>query len=95
MPIQRLSFTTRAVLTLFLDNPTTELHGYEVTRRTDVQAGTVYPILRRLARDGWLAVREEERGERTDARPLRLYYRITPRGVAEAKRLVGNRRRLV
>jgi len=43
-------------------------HGYKIS------AGTLYPMLRRMEKDGWIKGREEGRGAR------RRLYRITPKG---------------
>ena len=68
-----------------------ERYGYEIvttlTEQTDgaleVSDGTLYPVLYRLERGGYVAVRWEtpERGV------PRKYYRLTPAGVDELARL--------
>ena len=45
-----------------------ERHGYKIS------AGTLYPLLRAMERDGWIKGRDEEDGAR------RRLYRITPQG---------------
>jgi DNA-binding PadR family transcriptional regulator len=45
-------------------------HGYRMS------AGTLYPMLRSMEKDGWIAGRDEQGGGR------RRFYRITPRGRA-------------
>jgi len=45
-------------------------HGYKIS------AGTLYPMLRKMEKDGWIQGRDEKRGAR------RRLYRITPRGRA-------------
>ncbi|MGQ4334231.1 PadR family transcriptional regulator [Streptomyces hayashii] len=59
------------------------MFGLEVVRLTGLGAGTVYPILRRLERAGWLEARLEQREEEapSDARPPRVYYRIDPKSL--------------
>lgn len=49
-------------------------HGYEIS------PGTLYPLLQRLARHGWLAVTALGRGRRA-----RKDYRLTPKGKAVLK----------
>lgn len=44
-------------------------HGYEIS------PGTLYPLLQRMARHGWLAVNSKGRGARS-----RKDYRLTPKG---------------
>jgi len=48
-------------------------HGYKIS------AGTLYPMLRKMEKDGWIKGREEKGGAR------RRLYRITPQGRAALK----------
>jgi DNA-binding PadR family transcriptional regulator len=59
-------------------------HGFDILDATELQSGTVYPILRRLEDAGLLRSRWEpvERA-RQEQRPPRRYYEITGAG-AEA-----------
>ncbi|WP_336214432.1 PadR family transcriptional regulator [Nonomuraea sp. LPB2021202275-12-8] len=86
----RMTTTTRSVLDALQaaarqDSPT---YGLEICRMTDLGAGTVYPILRRLERIGWVRTFWEE--ESPDARgPRRRMYELTGEGragIAEAQR---------
>ncbi len=43
-------------------------HGYKIS------AGTLYPMLRTMEKDGWIKGREEKSGAH------RRFYRITPKG---------------
>ena len=54
------------------------LHGYELSRRTGVQPGTLYPLLERLADRGLLEAKWEE--NLAAGRPRRHAYRITADG---------------
>ena len=54
-----------------------QLNGLELTE------STVYPVLARLARDGFLAIRTEE----SPSGPNRRYYRLTATGVARLYRI--------
>lgn len=55
------------------------LYGREIALELQMKSGVIYPILRRLDRNG-LVSSEWERG-RPSRRPLRRYYQITPTGV--------------
>jgi PadR family transcriptional regulator PadR len=68
-----------------------EAYGYEIvtklSERTagalEITDGTLYPVLYRLERGGFVTVRWE-----TPQRGVpRKYYRLTPEGIAERKRL--------
>ncbi len=56
-------------------------YGFDISDRTGLQTGTVYPALRRLeslgfVRSSW----ERERIARREQRPARRYYEITRAG---------------
>jgi PadR family transcriptional regulator, regulatory protein PadR len=80
---------TRRVLAALLREPMTWRHGYDLSKETDLQSGTLYPILMRLAQQGLL----EEEWEPSEApgRPLRHIYRLTREGRAAARELAGER----
>ena len=78
---------TIRVLRLLLEEPTAWHYGYEISQRTGLKSGTLYPILIRLADQGWLETRWAE-SER-QGRPARHTYRLTPAGAREASTLVA------
>ncbi|WP_165249749.1 PadR family transcriptional regulator [Paludisphaera soli] len=59
-----------------------EAYGYGIVERLrkieglEFTESTVYPVLARLAREGFLAIRAEP----SPAGPTRRYYRLTPEG---------------
>jgi len=56
-------------------------YGFDVMDATGLPSGTVYPALRRLAKQGCVTASWEEQDVARQAnRPRRRYYRITPRG---------------
>jgi len=58
-------------------------HGFDVMDATGLPSGTVYPILRRLEREGLLDASWEDAAEaRDEQRPPRRYYAITADGEA-------------
>lgn len=77
---------TLRVLCLLLEEPTAWHYGYEISQRTGLLSGTLYPILIRLADQGWLETRwaEPER----QGRPARHTYRLTLVGTRAASTLV-------
>ena len=74
------------VLLAVLDLSSEPLYGYEIAKRLQranagaalFKEGTVYPVLRALAADGFLTSRIEP----SSAGPPRRYYRITREGRA-------------
>jgi DNA-binding PadR family transcriptional regulator len=58
-------------------------HGFDIMDATGLPSGTVYPILRRLDREGLLTSAWEKQSTAQRAqRPPRRYYDITPEGAA-------------
>ena len=56
-------------------------HGFDIMDATGLPSGTVYPILRRLDREGLLASRWEKRATaQREQRPPRRYYALTSAG---------------
>jgi DNA-binding PadR family transcriptional regulator len=56
-------------------------HGFDIMDATGLPSGTVYPILRRLDREGLLAGEwEKAAAAQREQRPPRRYYAITPAG---------------
>ena len=56
-------------------------HGFDIMDATGLPSGTVYPILRRLDREGLLESRWEEHADaQREQRPPRRYYALTSAG---------------
>lgn len=56
-------------------------HGFDIMDATGLPSGTVYPILRRLDREGLLSSEWEKHAvAQREQRPPRRYYDITPMG---------------
>ncbi|TQL02378.1 PadR family transcriptional regulator [Cellulomonas sp. SLBN-39] len=66
-----------------------DVWGLRVVKLSQRPAGTVYPVLERLERAGWLT----SDWEQDDARPgpRRRLYRFTPDGAAAALEIVTSR----
>src|SRR5919198_559113 len=72
---------TIAVVLALADNPSGRSHGYHLCRQLGLKAGTVYPILRRLAERGQRG--QVETAWETDppsGRPTRHLYRLSGKG---------------
>lgn len=79
------STATRLVFQAFLDSPSDETYGFELSEATDLPSGTIYPILRRLEDEGLIKSHWAEVDTGTQRR-RRRYYRLTGEGrrVAQA-----------
>ena len=79
----RLTGTTADVLKVLLaTTPDHPAWGLRICQEAGLGSGTVYPILERLLRAGWITSRREE-GEHP-GRPARTYYDLTGAGRARA-----------
>jgi len=59
------------------------IYGFSVMAVTGLPSGTVYPAMRRLERDGWIASKWEQQSiADAEQRPPRKYYRVTRAGKA-------------
>jgi PadR family transcriptional regulator PadR len=80
----RMSLQTLKVLDAFLNDPTDELAGADVQKRSGIASGTLYPILLRLESAGWFVSRWEAVDPASVGRPRRRLYRLTPTGLTRA-----------
>ena len=70
-------------------------HGFDVMDATGLPSGTVYPILRRLDREGLLtSAWEKPAAAQRAQRPPRRYYEITPAGAAMLEQSLARYRAL-
>jgi DNA-binding PadR family transcriptional regulator len=68
-------------------------HGFDIMDATGLPSGTVYPILRRLDREGLLASTwEKQATAQREQRPPRRYYSITGAGAAMLAEALGRYR---
>ncbi len=82
---------TTTVLLALAEDPTAWRHGYELCQQTELKAGSMYPILIRLADRGLLETTWET--EIPVGRPPRHLYRLTEAGLELAQEL-GEKRML-
>lgn len=73
-----LSSHARNVLSALLAKRSQWQHGYELARLANVKSGTLYPLLIRLERDGYLEAEWQPPVE--GGRPPRHAYRLTASG---------------
>ena len=77
---RRPSPQTAAVLQALSAQPAEWRHGYELGQQVGLKAGSLYPILIRLADRGLLEARWEEHSGELPGRPPRHLYRLTGSG---------------
>jgi PadR family transcriptional regulator PadR len=86
----RMSLQTLRVLEAFLENPTDELSGADVQKRSNIASGTLYPILLRLESAGWFVSRWEVIDPVSAGRPRRRLYRLTASGLSRASEVFAS-----
>ena len=67
----RTSGPVLKVLKLMLENPAGGLSGADISGRAKIGSGTLYPVLQRMERAGWLESEWEEVDPREAGRPRR------------------------
>ena len=85
-PLSRLTPATLDVLTALLGEPD-RIWGLRIVGLTSRPAGSVYPILERLERAGWVDSEWEDDPARSG--PRRRLYRLTADGVDAARAAVA------
>lgn len=85
MPI-RASQSTLAALRVLIDAQGEPAYGLEIGKSSGLASGTLYPILDRLVREGWLEAQWENVDPAEAGRPRRRYYKLTGQGEVEAVR---------
>lgn len=86
----RISLQTLKVLEAFLEDPSEELSGSDVNKRSNLASGTLYPNLLRLESAGWLTSRWEIIDPSAAGRPRRRFYRLTRSGLARASEVFAS-----
>lgn len=78
------------VLEELLRDPAGQHHGYDIILATKLKSGTLYPLLVRLERAGWLTS-DWQVGD-NDGRPRRRFYRFTGEGEIAARQALAESR---
>ncbi len=85
MASPRMTLPTQLVLRVLLVDPSRRRYGLELCSESGLPSGTVYPILARLEKAGWLAYELEDIDPSEQGRPRRRYYRLEPNSLSEVK----------
>ena len=80
-----VTVTVAKVLRVFLEDPTQPCYGLELMKATGLPSGSLYPVLARLERAGWVRSRREQIDPVAEGRPPRRYYELTPDGLTAAR----------
>lgn len=87
MAVEEIRITTAVarVLRQFLDDPAADRYGFDLMRAARLPSGTLYMILARLERAGWVAGSQEDVDPAAAGRPARRLYRLTAGGEQAAR----------
>jgi DNA-binding PadR family transcriptional regulator len=77
----------RVMLALLAGLP--RMSGYPLCRLAQVGSGTVYPVLERLEKRGWVESEWEDPNPLPPGQGRRRFYRLTPAGRKNILRLLG------
>lgn len=86
MPEPTLTTQTLRVLAAMTQEPEVDWYGLALSRRSGLKPGTIYPILDRLLKAGWLERSWEDIDPVAEGRPRRRIYRLTGVGAPAARR---------
>lgn len=89
-PPPGLTERSAVVLREILRTPGEPRSGGDLAAATETATATVYQMLRRLEEQGWLQGEQEAENPHGRGRPPRTFYTLTPMGLAEARKLLGD-----
>ena len=81
----RITLQVAAILTVLMEDPVAEHYGLAIAKRAELPTGSVYPILARLERAGWVMSDWEDIDERVEGRRRRRYYKLTSAGAEKTR----------
>jgi PadR family transcriptional regulator PadR len=87
----RISQQTLNLLEALLVRPSGWHHGYALSQATGIASGTLYPILMRLEKSGWLETAWEQLAT-SAGRPPRHLYRLRAQARAWAREELSDAR---
>lgn len=79
----RLTTQTVNVIKAIMSRPGQGVSGAEISKDTGLASGSLYPILMRLEKAGWLSSEWEAGDPAKLRRPRRRFYRVTALGQRE------------
>jgi PadR family transcriptional regulator len=81
-----MTLQTQLVLRAMLAEPSAKRYGLQLRDETGLPSGTIYPILARLEKLGWVASSWEDPVQHiAEGRPRRRYYWLTDEGAERAR----------
>jgi PadR family transcriptional regulator PadR len=88
-----MTLQVQLVLGALLADPAAERYGLQLCADTGLPSGTIYPIMARLERLGWVESSWEAPSRHVaEGRPRRRYYRLSGDGVGHARAALARAR---
>jgi DNA-binding PadR family transcriptional regulator len=82
----KMTGPVQQVLRALLEDAAVPRYGLELSRQADLETGTLYPVMARLERVGWVESSWEDADlSISDGRPRRRYYQLTKDGAEQAR----------
>lgn len=81
----RLTAQVLKVLGVLTSSQQNEVSGAEINRLANLSSGTLYPILLRLEKAGWVKSHWETEDPRKLGRPRRRFYQMTSVGASRTR----------
>ncbi|MGH3740417.1 MAG: PadR family transcriptional regulator [Micromonosporaceae bacterium] len=81
----RITLPVARVLAALLADPSRHRYGLELMAAAELASGTLYPILNRLKKAGWVESHWEDIDPVAEGRPARRYYLLTAEGATRAQ----------
>jgi PadR family transcriptional regulator, regulatory protein PadR len=89
----RKTYSLVQVAMALMADPGARHWGYDLSKRSGVRSGVLYPTLQRMLNEAWVQDGWEDQDEFRAKRPPRRYYQLTDRGRAELGALLVEARR--
>ena len=91
----RMTMATLKVLRVLVEDLDAEHYGLAISQETGLPTGSIYPILARLERGGWLTNSWEGIDPAIAGRPRRRFYRLNGVGAVKARRALEDAQRSI
>jgi DNA-binding PadR family transcriptional regulator len=91
----RLTLQAQRVLAVLLEEPQGKHYGLDISRRVKLPTGSIYPILARLEKVGWVTSELEDIDPTVEGRRPRRYYELTGLGAERAQRAIEETMRAI
>jgi PadR family transcriptional regulator PadR len=82
----KMTGPVQQVLRAMVHDPAVPRYGLEISKQADLETGTLYPIMARLEKVGWVESSwEDPELSIREGRPRRRYYQLTRDGAEQAR----------